>query len=71
MCVYVYYVERFAHIELNPFATMCCVSGETILNILGCGCYFIVECYGSVACGWRCSVGYTVYGLLKMDVLCL
>ena len=25
--------------------------------IFGCGCYFVVECYGSVECGWRCSVG--------------
>ena len=22
----------------------------------GCGCYFVVECYGGVECGWRCSV---------------
>ena len=25
----------------------------------------LVICYGSVECGWRCSVGYTVYGLPK------
>ena len=30
---------------------------ETIRNILGCGCYYVVECYGRVECGWRCSVG--------------
>ena len=24
---------------------------------LGCGCHFVDECYGSVDCGWRCSVG--------------
>ena len=39
--------------------------GETICNMFGCGCYFVVKCYGSVQCGWRCSVGYTVYGLPK------
>ena len=22
--------------------------GETIRNVFGCGCYFVVECYGSV-----------------------
>ena len=22
--------------------------GETIRNMFGCGCYFVVECYGSV-----------------------
>ena len=22
--------------------------GETILNVFGCSCYFVVECYGSV-----------------------
>ena len=26
---------------------------------------FVVECYGGVECVWRCSVGYTVYGLPK------
>ena len=30
--------------------------GETIHNMFGCGCYFVVECYESVECGWRCSV---------------
>ena len=49
---------------------VCCVVegelfGETIRNMFGRGCYFIVECYRSVYCGWRCSVGYTVYGLPK------
>ena len=24
---------------------------------MGCGCNFVVECYGSVEYGWRCSVG--------------
>ena len=31
--------------------------GESIRNIFGCGCYFVVECYRSLECGWRCSVG--------------
>ena len=31
--------------------------------ILVCVCYFVVKCYGGVECGWRCSVGYTVYCL--------
>ena len=30
--------------------------GETIRYIFGCGCYFVVKCYGSVECGWICSV---------------
>ena len=49
---------------------VCCVSDsfcelfeETICNIFGCACYFVVECYGSVECGWRCSVENTMYGL--------
>ena len=25
----------------------------------------VVKCYGVVQCGWRCSVGYTMYGLPK------
>ena len=43
---------------------VCCVSdsvcklfSETIGIMLGCGCYFVVECYGSVECGWMRSVG--------------
>ena len=47
------------------FDIVCELFGETIHNIFGCGCYFIVECYGGLESGWRCSVGYTLYGLLK------
>ena len=36
--------------------------GETIHNMFGCVGYFVVECYVAV-CGWRCSIGYTMYGL--------
>ena len=39
--------------------------GERISNIIGCGCYFVVECCGGVESGLMCSVGYTMYGLLK------
>ena len=45
--------------------TVCELFGETIRNMFGCFCYFIVECYGLVKCGWRCSIGYTMYGLPK------
>ena len=31
------------------------VFGETIRNMFGCVCYFVVECDG--VCGWRCSIG--------------
>ena len=31
--------------------------GETIRNMFGCVCYFVVECYGVVVCGWMCSIG--------------
>ena len=30
------------------FDNMCELFGETIRNMFGCGCYFVVECYGSV-----------------------
>ena len=33
--------------------------------MFGCVCYFVVECDGVVKCGWRCSIGYTMYGLPK------
>ena len=42
---------------------MCCVFdgvcelfGETIRNMFGCVCHFVVEDDG-VVCGWRCSIG--------------
>ena len=28
--------------------SVCELFGETIRNVFGCGCYFVVECYGSV-----------------------
>ena len=37
--------------------SVCELFGETIRNILGCGCYFVAKCYGSVEFCWRCSVG--------------
>ena len=43
---------------------MCCVYdsvcelfAETIHNMFGCVCYFVVECDGVVECGCRCSIG--------------
>ena len=36
---------------------VCEMFGEIISNVFGCGCYFVVECYGCFECGWRCSVG--------------
>ena len=30
------------------FDSVCEVFGETIRNMFGCGCYFVVECYGCV-----------------------
>ena len=28
--------------------TVCELFGETIRNVFGCSCYFVVECYGCV-----------------------
>ena len=54
------------------FDSVCELIEETIRTIYGRGCYFVVECYGSVGCVWRCSIGYTVYGFSKnVCVLCL
>ena len=33
--------------------------------MFGCGCYFVVECYGVIQCGWRCSVGQSTHGFPK------
>ena len=35
----------------------CELFGETIRNMFGCVCYFVVESNGVVVCGWRCSIG--------------
>ena len=37
--------------------TVCELFGETIRNMFGCVCYFVVESDGVVQCGWRCSIG--------------
>ena len=29
-------------------ALLMCLFGETIRNVFGCSCYFVVACYGSV-----------------------
>ena len=34
----------------------CELFGETIRNMFGCVCYFVVEGDGVVVCGWRCCV---------------
>ena len=39
------------------FDSVCELFGETIRNVFGCSCCFVVECYGSVKCVWWCSVG--------------
>ena len=53
-------------LSTNPVSVcfVCCVLdsvcelfGETICNVCGCSCYFVVECYGCVLCVWWCSVG--------------
>ena len=30
------------------FDSVCELFGETIRNVFGCSCYFVVECYGCV-----------------------
>ena len=55
----------FLYCSVNgSVCVVCCVSDsvcelflQTIHNIFGCGGYFVVECYGSVECGLRCSAG--------------
>ena len=37
--------------------SVCELFGETIRNMFGCVCYFVVECDGVVKCGWRWSIG--------------
>ena len=50
-------------LSMDPFdlcvacLTVCELFGETIHNMFGCVCYFVVECGGVVVCGWRCCIG--------------
>ena len=37
--------------------SVCELFGETIRNVCGCSCNFVVESYGCVLCVWWCSVG--------------
>ena len=43
----------YVALSMDPFALRVC---ETIHNMFGCVCYFVLECDG-VVCGWRCSIG--------------
>ena len=43
--------------DLCSVLCVCELFGETIRNMFGCVCYFVVECDGVVVCGWRCSIG--------------
>ena len=36
--------------------TVCELFGETIRNMFGCSCYFVVECYGSAVLDRPCMV---------------
>ena len=39
----------FLNINQNRlFGSVCEFFGETIRNMFGCGCYFVIECYGCV-----------------------
>ena len=49
---------------LFPVLRVCELFAEIIRNMFGYVCYFVVECDGVVDCGWGCSIGYTMYGLL-------
>ena len=53
------------------FNSVCELFGETIRNVCGCSCYFVVECYGSVSVGGGTllDIPYMVFQI--MCVLCL
>ena len=52
-----YFVNGSVCLVSCMFDSVCEWFGETIRNMFGCGCYFVVENYGCVQYGWRCSVG--------------
>ena len=48
-------VNRSVCLVCCVFDSVCELFHQTILIIFGFACYFVVECNGSVECGWRCS----------------
>ena len=65
LCVLCYSVNGSVCFVCCVFDSVCELFGETIHNVFGCSCYFVVECYGCVWCVWWCSIGQTTYGLPK------
>ena len=53
------------------FDNVCELFGETIRNMFGCGCCFVVECYGSVCVGGRALLDRPCMVFQRMCVLCL
>ena len=52
----IFYVALLIDLFALCIACRTVLFGETIRNIFGCGCYFVVECYGKVERGRMCSV---------------
>ena len=50
-------VNGYVYFVCCVFDSVCEWFGETIRNMFGCVCYFVVECDGVVDCGWGCSTG--------------
>ena len=62
--VMLYHCMFCVALSMDLFSFVCCVLDsvgellrETIRNMFGCVCYFVVECDGVVECDWRCSIG--------------
>ena len=47
-CVCCYGKKKKLVSNANPRGPICVLGGKTIHNMFGCGCYFVVECYGSL-----------------------
>ena len=47
--------------------SVCELFGETIRNVYGCSCYFVVECYGCVSVGGGALL---VFQMHYFDVWC-
>ena len=71
-CMFCVSLSMYLFVLCVACLTVCELFCETIRNMFGCVCYFVVECDGVVECGWRCSIGYTIYDLpYNVCVLCL
>ena len=69
---YIYcYVNESVCMVCCVFDSVCELFSETIRNIFGCGCYFVVECYGMFCVGGGALLDRPHMVFQRICVLCV